>query len=64
MFYRGFQNLVVHQPIMLFVTEYHFEKILKEGDIVNVDVTALKMVGMETQVELLRLEMFLLKLKN
>ena len=26
LFYRGFPNLVVHQPIMLFVTEFHQKK--------------------------------------
>ena len=36
-----FQNLVVHLLTMSSVTEYQ-NKILKEGDIVNVDVTALK----------------------
>ena len=35
LFYRGFPNLAVHQPIMLFVMEFH-QKILKEGDNANV----------------------------
>ena len=40
-FIEDFPNLVVLQPIMSCVTEFH-PIILKEGDIVNVDVTALK----------------------
>ena len=39
---EDFQSLVAHHQIMLFVMEFPSEKILKDGDILNVDVTAYK----------------------
>ena len=39
-FIEVFLSLVVLQLIMLFAMEFLLDKILKDGDIVNVDVTA------------------------
>ena len=41
-FIEVFQNLVARLQIILFVMEYHKIKILRDGDILNVDVTAIK----------------------
>ena len=44
--------------------EYQKIKFLKEGDIINVDVTALKMDGTEIQAECILWVMFQRKQKN
>ena len=43
LYYRGFpKSLAALLQIILYVMGYHLKKILRDGDIVNVDVTAVK----------------------
>ena len=64
LFYRGFPKSCCTSTNHVVCHGIPSDKILKEGDIVNVDVTALKKVGMGIPVECLKLEKCLLKLKN
>ena len=54
LFYRGFPKSCCTSTNHVVCHGIPSDKILKEGDIVNVDVTAFKEVGMEILVECLR----------
>ena len=64
LFYRGFPKSCCTSANHVVCHGIPSDKILKEGDIVNVDVTLIKMVGMVILVVCLELEKFLSKQKN